>query len=587
VIRLTVEYARRWFDEHPDIDSFSLGMDDISHLCSCADCRALDPHPDSYERREFSDRHYKFVNAVARQVAATHPDRYIGTLIYDVARRPPETVPVLEDNVFGFITETSALWFGEDRRQADHEITREWARRCRHLSRYDYYGFACVTPRYYPHHVAEQIKFDKSVGLEGMYIEVYTFLPVTAPMIWATAKLQWDHRRGIDALLDEFCAKLFGGAGPTMRLYWDVLEHAYNSPVEPHGWEHRSLQAQAVAVSARAVDEGARLLEAAARLAPDEVVRRRIDIVRGGLQYGSYVVYTHDLSRQLAATSVTDRETAEKALELTERLVALGAERERYWAEAAGRDDLLGANLRGLSDMGYLATGQARTLEQGGLAAAMRVLGWYARHAPAELAEVAARLEGTAGPLAEAVQAWRHVAEKAPPNLVANGAFEDLSANETAPEMDWSTTTAPRGWSTWSRTPLARFAVLAGEGQEGHAAAITDAESACFLQTIPVEPGQRYLCTAWARSTPPHAGGTPRLAIRLRTPTGAWHPRRELEPSLDAGRDQADWQPLVLVLTVPEGAGSLVVMLSAADQPAGGRILFDNVCLNRLPDSQP
>jgi len=75
VLRLTVEYARKWFDTHPNIDSFSLGMDDISHLCGCANCRAMDPHPDSYEKHEFSDRHYKFVNAVAREIAKTHPDR--------------------------------------------------------------------------------------------------------------------------------------------------------------------------------------------------------------------------------------------------------------------------------------------------------------------------------------------------------------------------------------------------------------------------------------------------------------------------------------------------------------------------------
>ncbi|MGQ9730253.1 MAG: DUF4838 domain-containing protein, partial [Candidatus Zipacnadales bacterium] len=106
VIRLTVEYARKWFEDHPTIDSFSLGMDDISHLCGCENCRALDPEPDSYEKREFSDRHYKFVNTIAREIAKTHPDRYIGTLIYSIARKPPQTVPQLADKVGGFRTES-------------------------------------------------------------------------------------------------------------------------------------------------------------------------------------------------------------------------------------------------------------------------------------------------------------------------------------------------------------------------------------------------------------------------------------------------------------------------------------------------
>jgi hypothetical protein len=230
VLRLTVEYARQWFDEHPNVDSFSLGMDDISHLCSCPNCRAMDPHPDSYEKWEFSDRHYKFVNAVAREAAKTHPDRYIGTLIYSIARKPPETVPKLEDNVFGFITETSAAWWMPGLKEEDHALTREWARRCKHLSRYDYYGFGTMTPRFYPHHMAEQVKFDKSLGLEGMYTEVYTFLPDTAPMIWAFAKLQWEHTLSVDALLDEFYAKMFRDARAddeaVLRPPRALLQHA-------------------------------------------------------------------------------------------------------------------------------------------------------------------------------------------------------------------------------------------------------------------------------------------------------------------------------------------------------------------------
>jgi hypothetical protein len=583
VIRLTVEFARKWFDDRPNVDSFSLGMDDISHLCGCPNCRALDPHPESYEKREFSDRHYKFVNTIAREIARTHPDRYIGTLIYNIARKPPETVPKLEDNVFGFITETSALWWQEGLQEADHELTREWARRCRHLSRYDYYGFACMTPRYYPHHVAEQIRFDKSLGLEGMYIEVYTFLPDTAPMIWATAKLQWDHTLDIDVLLGEFYARMFGDAAPTMRAYFDLLERSYNSPREPHGWEHRNIRAQALAISPEACDEGFRLLDQAAKQTTDPAVTQRIDIIRGGLQYGSYIIYAYGLSKQLMAAPVSDRASAEAVLGLTERLVKLSADRERFWAEAPKRDDLLGANLRGLLDMGYLVTGQAPSVEKGGLTGAMRVLAWYAQNAPDELAQVAARLKGAGGPIAEIVDAWQWVKAQSPPNLVANPDFEDLSANENAPEMDWSNQGAPKGWSTWARTPAARFAVLAGEGRAGHAAAMSGGDGGCYLHTVPAQPGERYLCTGWVKAVPSETLTDAKLSIRFRTPEGAWHASRDAEPSVDAIVGLTDWQPLVLLTTIPEGAGSLVLMLGTGDHPEGARTLFDDIALYKLP----
>jgi hypothetical protein len=583
VLRLTVEYARQWFDNNPNIDSFSLGMDDISHLCSCENCRAWDPSPDSYERSEFSDRHYKFVNLVAREIAKTHPDRYIGTLIYHIARKPPATVPKLEDNVFGFITETSALWWQEGLREADHDVTREWARRCRHLSRYDYYGFASTTPRYTPHHMAEQIRFDKALGLEGMYIEVYTLLPHTAPMIWATAKLQWDHTLDIDALLNEFHARMFGDAAPTMAHYFDLLERAYNSPVEPHGWEHRNIRAQALAISPEACDEGFRWLDQALTETDDPRAKQRIDIIRAGLRYGSYIIYAYDVSRRLRTNPVTDRAGAEATLALTERLVQLSAERERFWAEAAQRDDLLGANLRGLLDMGYLTVAQAPQVEQGGLPGALSALAWYADNAPEELPAVAARLQRAGGPIADLVAAWGHVAGEAPPNLLTNGAFEDVTPNAAEAEMDWRTAAAPRGWSTWARTPAARFAVLPGAGRQGRAAAMSGDDGGCFLQTAPVQPGERYLCVAWVKVTPPEVSTDARLMVRFRTPEGDWYPREELEPSVEAVAGQAAWQPLTLLVEVPEGAGSLVVLLGAGDHPPDARTLFDDVALFRLP----
>lgn len=587
VRRLTVEYARKWFDDHPHNDSFSLGMDDISHLCGCAQCRAMDPRPDSYEKREFSDRHYKFVNAIAREIKKTHPDRFIGTLIYNIARTPPETVPRLEDNVFGFITETSALWWQEGRKEADHELTRRWARRCKHLSRYDYFGMGTFCPRVYPHTIAEQIKFDKSLGLEGMYTEVYTFLPHTAPMIWAFAKLQWDHTLDVDKLLGEFYTKMYGDAAPIMKQYFDLLERSWNTPRPGRdGWVHRSIVRQALSVSPEDVDEGLRLLEKAASATRDGRAKQRIDIHRGGLQFASYVVRAYATSQKLLASPVSDKRSAEEALRLIEKLASLAAEREGVWAAAFQRDDLLGENLRGLGGKKYLTTGHVGKVEQGVLIGVMKTLAWYSRHAPDELGDVADRLSrsasGTAGQMA---RAWLWLQKAKPKNLLVNGDFEDGSPNQQAPEKDWKTERAPKGWATWSRTPRARFAVLGGEGQGRSAAAsIAAAESACYLQTVKARPGETYLCIGWVKggAAELYCGG--KLTVRLRDEKGGWHKRRDLEPSVAMVEGQAGWQPLAVLVNVPEGAGSLIVMLGASHQTEGAQATFDNVALYKLPE---
>src|SRR5690606_6688400 len=134
VQRITIEYAQKYFRDHPDVDSFSLGMDDVYNMCSCDLCRAMDAHPDDYENKKFSNRFYTFVNIIAKEIKKTNPDKYIGTLIYHIARELPENVHQMEDNVFGFITQNSANWYVPEIKQADMEVTREWAKRVKHLS---------------------------------------------------------------------------------------------------------------------------------------------------------------------------------------------------------------------------------------------------------------------------------------------------------------------------------------------------------------------------------------------------------------------------------------------------------------------
>jgi hypothetical protein len=587
VIRLTVEYARKYFDGDPNRDSFSVGMDDIANLCGCPNCRAWDPRPDSYEKGEFSDRHYKFVNAVAREVAKTHPDRYIGTLIYSIARDLPETVDKLEPNVFGYITETSALWWNPQIKAADQELTRQWARRCRHLSRYDYYGFGCFTPRYYPHIMAAQLRFDKSVGMEGMYTENYSVLANTAPMFYAYAKLSWDHRQDVDRLLDEFMQGMFGHAAKPMKQYFALLERAYLTPRPGRsGWEHRRVTQMALTMSGADVDRGFQLLDEAAAQAGNRQVRERIAVVRAGLQYGSYVIKARELSQELQTMPITSAAQAEAALAKLRHLSQLSAEREAFWQAALARQDLLGDSLRGLQGMGYLETGKISQVEAGATAASLRLAEWYGRQDPAQARAALAKLgAGSDGSTTLSVLGgWLWVAENRPPNLIQNGGFEAAGTNQQAAEKDWSTTDAPPGWSQWTSSAGTQFALRGGQGRSGSTAAtITHGGSAVYLQSVPAKAGERFLVRAWVRGTPegqPFGGA---LAVRLRDAKGAWHSRADMEVEVEPQADQSGWQPLLLAVTCPPDTGHIVVMLSGRGQGEGVTAYYDDVEVYRLP----
>ena len=171
------------------------------------------------------------------------------------------------------------------------------------------------------------------------------------------------------------------------------------------------------------------------------------------------------------------------------------------------------------------------------------------------------------------------------PNLLRNPGFEESGANPVAPEGDWQTADAPPGWSTWSSGARATgFPRGAGEGRtESTAVGIAEADSACYLQHVPVEPGQRYLCAVWARKQPARQDALVRLGVRWQTPGGEWHNRQDLEATVAFSELVGGWRPLGLVVTVPAGAGRLVFMLSAKYQETASLAWFDDAALYLLP----
>ena len=70
--------------------------------------------------------------------------------------------------------------------------------------------------------------------------------------------------------------------------------------------------------------------------------------------------------------------------------------------------------------------------------------------------------------------------------------------------------------------------------------------------------------------------------MRFRQPNGAWHARNDLEPSTRIVEGLDDWQPLLLLVTIPEGAGSMVIMPGASRQAEGATALHDDVAVYKL-----
>lgn len=593
VQRITLEYAQEYFRKNPESDSFSLGMDDIYNMCGCNLCRAMDARPDDYEKKKFSNRFYTFVNIIAKELKKTHPDKYIGTLIYHIARELPEKVDKLEDNVFGYITQNSGNWYNPEVKEEDMELTRQWAKRVNHLSRYDYFGFGSFTPRVIPRLMDEEMKFDKSLGLEGMYVEVYTFLPHTAPMMWAFAQLQWDVNRNIDSLLDEFYTKMYPSTHPTMKKYFTLLEDSWMTERPGHtgvGWEHRNILRQATSISAEDTRKGLQLLEQAFAQAKTPVEKRRIDVARAGLKYASYAILEYDLAQQLATRSITNQAEAEAALRQIQEFAALIKEREPYWEAAAKRKDLVGENIRGLTnrDRPYIQS-NFNLIKTPAIPGILRVLDWYHTNQPERAAQIGTDLTAKlpAGFIKDAIDATQWLAQNeksGTPSLLKNGTFEDTGKNtgeNTAKaEEDWQTEGAPVGWSSWSRMGLGKFTRAPGRKPGSHGISVSapaSGESATLLQSVSAKPGERYVATAYIKLEDPINAPDVTLSFRYRNKSG-WlkdqNTTQRVRPTATPG-----WQKVVLAITVPQDATAFTVMLGTNAATA----VFDDVMLYKLP----
>jgi hypothetical protein len=338
-------------------------------------------------------------------------------------------------------------------------------------------------------------------------------------------------------------------------------------------------------MSVEDVDACERLLAEAAQAAESDVVRQRIDIVAAGLRWGSYPIRTAALAGELARASISDRASAEAAVSKIVEINRLAGERAQAWKEIRARKDLAGETFNALAKYsGGRKLNEAEGLAAPVAAAIPRALEWFAEHDPGGSDAAAARLKGLAGPLGEIGRACLLVQEQRPNNLLTNGDFEAAGPNSAKADRDWSTAKAPPGWSTWhSGSSPAKFTHAAGKGlRSSKGVGITGADSACFLQTMAVKPGERYLCCEYARLLPPSAEADVTLSVRWRKPDGAWLTPSVNEASASLSATPQDFEPLMLIVTVPPGAGQLTFLMYARNLGDDETAWFDNAAVYKL-----
>jgi hypothetical protein len=573
VVRVAVDTIGAFFDDHPQAHTHSLCINDNNEWCQCDACAAQDvPVPQFRGRTVYSDRYYTYVNAVAKGLAARHPDKFLGVFAYWGVEPVPAGIERIEPNVYVSITQDCSQHFDAAYRQTDHEFIRQWQAKAAHVGKYDYYGLGAIIPRYYPHLIAEDIKHSRQVGLEGFHSEAYPLWACFGPQIYMAAQMLYNPDLDCDALLDGFFSDLYGPAAPEMAALYQTLEDAWMSYRRPGRW-FEGIGSMSQQISMYRPEDLAAIrahLFRARRLADSDLIRQRIAYVDKGLEYPLNLIEGWQAAEKLQSMAVTAQSSAD-VIRLIRRVNRCVQRAPRLWERSIMEDPI--------SSGWYKAGARPHVIAQ-----------WFGHCQDATVAavsELAARdgAEAMADYLAELVgtdtetllRAYRGELDGLP-NMLTNGSFESTDAAEgqqpSGPE--WQSEGTPPGWCTWKTDPAqGRLFPDAGKVRSGKlSAALEGGDCICYIASVPVEAKKRYAAWAYAwadRATSPRRTT---LEVRWQDDEGKWF-NSGLNTCVELRRP-GGWERLVSAVTAPEGAAKAVVLLVVYGMPEGETAWFDD-----------
>lgn len=293
-------------DAEPDTDIIALSPNDGGGFCECESCRALD-EPDRDWFARYSKRLAVLNNTVAREVAKRHPRVLIKVGAYAMYLRRPldEDVsptanqlvqichiynchnhPVQGERCMAGKTFTASNDFLPN--SVFRQMIDDWKKVTDHLFIYEYYTLGGPSRAGLPwpliHTIREDMPYYHGVGAEGFYTQLTeTMFHRYGLNYYVAAKLAWNTRLDVDALLADYADHAFGPAAEPMRAYFGRLEQAMTDAdcclsyglENPQRWGPRVFTSEVM-------DQAAALLAQAAAAAPQGPYRERVAFFQNG-----------------------------------------------------------------------------------------------------------------------------------------------------------------------------------------------------------------------------------------------------------------------------------------------------------------
>ena len=271
-IKQVIQDARDYFDGKPAQpgasahgDFFALVPMDNGSWCKCAKCREwIDrsakraPKQDQFSNDSASEYLFSFVNAVAKEIAASHPEKRLAALAYADYAYPPSTLK-LEPNVSIQMCLHARNIHDLSLQENDSRMLAEWVTESRDRPKFLwlYYCFPSLSatrpaisgdkqqwrcfPGFFAHSIPAQIKSYLGAGVQGIFYEPSYLADgkQQSPLLdqlefYVTWKLADDSNLDANKLIDEFFTRYYGAAAKPMQAVYESIEKTYAEPAPSH-----------------------------------------------------------------------------------------------------------------------------------------------------------------------------------------------------------------------------------------------------------------------------------------------------------------------------------------------------------------
>ncbi len=323
VIKVTIEWVRRFLDEYPDYDAVHVTMNDGRGFCECENCRALDsgefvkrPGIDAEEMKKrparytvITDRIFTFANQVAEEVQKTHPGKYIANMAYSRYLTPPKRI-----KLHPYVIPQYCLWSAYKHASADvrkeHEgIAAAWANASEKTGIYEYYinGSWPGLHRVVMPYIAESIKYLYNQGIDLYQMQSGDEFAINGMNYYVAAKLLWDTSLDEREILDDFYEKAFGDAGDAIRRFHIRLQNAWTMlTINGEDVSCQSLKRTRLLryFTPELLGECQRYLMEALKEADNEIVKKRVEFYAKGFSYALLTVDAVRASKRLELSGI-------------------------------------------------------------------------------------------------------------------------------------------------------------------------------------------------------------------------------------------------------------------------------------------